>query len=72
MSTRRRIKSGAAVKTRIQLSETGKSYEVHLSTNGMDYRVYKSGFKSVDTAIKESVSLKGHFRLWNDIIDNKK
>ena len=70
---RKRIKSvlKPAVKTRIQLSETGKSYEVQLSTNGKDFKVYKTGLKSADTAMKESVSIGGHYRLWNDIIDKK-
>ena len=70
---RRRIKSAAlpAVKTEIKVNkETGK-HEVHVSMDGKNYRQYKTGL-SIDAATKESQSLKGHFRLWNDIIDNKK
>ena len=69
---RKRIKAAPAVKTRIQLNGDKSSYDVHLSTDGTNYRVYKSGFKSIGDATKESVALKGTMRLWNDIIDNKK
>lgn len=69
---RRRIKAAPAVKTRIQKNGDKTAYDIHLSTDGINYRVYKSGLKSIDEATKESVALKGSMRLWNDIIDNKK
>jgi len=60
----------AAVKTRIQLSEAGK-HEVQVSMDGNNYRAYKSGL-TLDDAVKETTSIRGHYALWNKIIDNKK
>ena len=60
----------AAVKTRIQLSEAGK-HEVQVSMDGINYRTYKSGL-TLDAAAKETTSIRGHYSLWNDIIDKRK
>ena len=68
---RKRISAAkAAVKTRIQLSEAGK-HEVQVSMDGTNYRSYKTGL-TLDAAVKESTSIRGHYSLFNDIIDNKK
>lgn len=68
---RKRISTAkAAVKTRIQLSEAGK-HEVLVSMDGTNYRTYKSGL-TLDAAVKESTSIRGHYTLWNDIIDKRK
>jgi hypothetical protein len=68
---RKRISTAkAAVKTRIQLSEAGK-HEVQVSMDGTNYRSYKTGL-TVDAAVKESTSIRGHYTLWNDIIDKRK
>ena len=60
----------AAVKTRIQLSEAGK-HEVQVSMDGTNYRTYKTGL-TLDDAVKETTSIRGHYSLWNDIIDKRK
>jgi len=68
---RKRISAAqAAVKTRIQLSEAGK-HEVQVSMDGINYRAYKTGL-TLDAAVKESTSIRGHYTLWNDIIDKRK
>jgi hypothetical protein len=68
---RKRISTAkAAVKTRIQLSEAGK-HEVQVSMDGTNYRSYKTGL-TLDAAVKESTSIRGHYTLWNDIIDKRK
>ena len=68
---RKRISTAkAAVKTRIQLSEAGK-HEVQVSMDGTNYRSYKTGL-TLDAAIKETTSIRGHYSLWNDIIDKRK
>jgi hypothetical protein len=68
---RKRISTAkAAVKTRIQLSEAGK-HEVQVSMDGTNYRSYKTGL-TLDAAVKESTSIRGHYSLWNDIIDKRK
>ena len=69
---RRRFKAAPAVRTKIQLNGDKSAYDVHLSTDGKNYRVYKSGLKTIDEATKESVSIKGFNKLFNDIIDKKK
>ena len=68
---RKRISTAkAAVKTRIQLSEAGK-HEVQVSMDGTNYRSYKTGL-TFDAAVKETTSIRGHYSLWNDIIDKRK
>lgn len=68
---RKRISTAkAAVKTRIQLSEAGK-HEVLVSMDGTNYRPYKTGL-TLDNAVKEATSIRGHYSLWNDIIDKRK
>jgi hypothetical protein len=68
---RKRISTAkAAVKTRIQLSEAGK-HEVQVSMDGTNYRSYKTGL-TLDAAVKETTSIRGHYSLWNDIIDKRK
>jgi hypothetical protein len=68
---RKRISAAKpAVKTRIQLSTAG-THEVQVSMDGNNYRPYKSGL-TLDDAVKETTSIRGHYALWNKIIDSKK
>jgi hypothetical protein len=69
---RKRISAARpAVKTQIVLNKETNEHEVQVSMDGKNYHPYKTGL-SVDTAMKEATSIRGHLTLWNKIIDNKK
>jgi hypothetical protein len=71
MRTRRISAARPAVKTQIVLNKETNKHEVQVSMDGKNYRPYKSNL-TLDKAIKEATSIRGHLTLWNDIIDNKK
>jgi hypothetical protein len=55
------------IMTRVQLSESKRSYEVLYSyDNGKTYRLHKKGL-SLDEANRESVSVRGTFKLLHDL-----
>ena len=54
--------------TKIILSNDKKSYEIFYSLDGVNYKLHKSGFKSIDSAIKESTIITGSLRLFKDIL----
>lgn len=55
------------IKTRVQLSENKRSYEVLYSyDNGKTYKLHKKGL-TLDEANRESVSITGSFKLLRDI-----
>ena len=57
--------------TEIKLSPSKRNYEVwYQNTNGESV-LHKKGL-SLDEANKETVSLMGHTRLWNDIFKGEK
>lgn len=55
------------LKTRIQLSADTKSYEVLYSKDGRTFNLHKDGFKSQESAMKETTRINGAFRLLRDI-----
>lgn len=55
------------IKTKIQLSSDKKTYDVLLSKDGgINYHIYKT-FKTDEEAMRETVSIKGHLKLWNKL-----
>jgi hypothetical protein len=69
---RKRISAARpAVKTQIVLNKETNEHEVQVSMDGKDYRPYKSNL-TLDKAVKEATSIRGHLTLWNKIIDNRK
>lgn len=62
------IKKIRIMTTRIILSENKKHYEVFYSVDGVNYKLHKGGFKSIDAAIKESTIITGSNRLLRDIL----
>ncbi len=58
--------------TRVVLSPTNKNtYDILYTNNGKDYRVHKSGFKSLEEALEETIIIKGSLRLLGDVMANK-
>lgn len=53
------------MKTEIRVSSNG--FEVWYSTDGGQTSQFHKTFKSMDEAVKETVSLKGHQRLLSDL-----
>lgn len=49
--------------TKITPSQDGKSFDVYYTTNGSTYILHKSNFKSLEDAMKETVSIKGSIKL---------
>jgi len=54
--------------TKIILSNDKKCYDLWYTVDGLNYKLYKSGFKSIDSAIKESTIISGTQRLLRDIL----
>lgn len=55
------------ITTKVQLSEDKKTWDVLLSKDGGEnYQVYKT-FKTDKEALMETVSIKGHLRLWSKL-----
>jgi hypothetical protein len=54
------------IQTKIQLSSDKKTWDVLLSKDGINFHFYKT-FKSDKDAVKETVSIKGHYRLISDL-----
>jgi hypothetical protein len=54
--------------TKIILSNDKKYYDVWYSVDGLNYKLHKGGFKSIDSAIKESTIISGGQRLLRDIL----
>jgi hypothetical protein len=57
--------------TKIILSNDKKYYDVWYSVDGLNYKLHKGGFKSIDSAIKESTIISGGQRLLRDILLKK-
>jgi len=57
--------------TRIILSDNKKYYDVWYSFDGVNYKLHKGGFKSIDSAIKESTMINGTQRLLRDILSKQ-
>jgi hypothetical protein len=57
--------------TKIILSNDKKYYDVWYSVDGLNYKLHKGGFKSIDSAIKESTIISGGQRLLRDILLRK-
>lgn len=55
----------STMKTEIRVSSNG--FEVWYSTDGGQTSQFHKTFKSMDEAVKETVSLKGHQRLLSDL-----
>jgi hypothetical protein len=56
------------IKTKVQLSEDKKTWDVLLSKDdGENYQIYKK-FPTDKEALMETVSIKGHLKLWNKLI----
>ena len=55
----------STMKTEVRVSPNG--YEVWYSTDGGQTSQFHKTFKSMDSAIKETVSLKGYRRLLSDL-----
>jgi transposase len=62
------IKKIRIMTTRIILSENKKYYDVWYSIDGVNYKLHKGGFKSIDSAIKESTIITGSNKLLRDIL----
>ena len=61
-----KIKS--SIKTKVELSPSGKTYDVWYSVDGgQSFELHKRGFKSIDDALKETTSINGHYRLLRDL-----
>lgn len=54
--------------TKIILSDNKNYYDLWYSVDGVNYKLHKSGFKSIDSAIKESTIITGSLRLFKDIL----
>ena len=54
--------------TKIILSDNKNYYDLWYSFDGVNYKLHKSGFKSIDSAIKESTIITGSLRLFKDIL----
>jgi hypothetical protein len=54
--------------TKIILSDNKNYYDLWYSVDGLNYKLHKSGFKSIDSAIKESTIITGSLRLFKDIL----
>ena len=57
--------------TKIILSNDKKYYDVWYSFDGVNYKLHKGGFKSIDSAIKESTMINGTQRLLRDILSKQ-
>jgi hypothetical protein len=57
--------------TKIILSNDKKCYDLWYSVDGLNYKLHKSGFKSIDSAIKESTIISGTQKLLRDILLRK-
>jgi hypothetical protein len=57
--------------TRIILSDNKKCYDVWYSIDGVNYKLHKGGFRSIDSAIKESTMISGTQRLLRDILSKQ-
>jgi len=55
----------STMKTEIRVSPNG--YEVWYSTDGGQTLQFHKRFQSMDSAVKETVSLKGYRRLYSDL-----
>ena len=54
--------------TKVILSSTDKNtYDILYTNNGKDYKVHKSGFKSIDEALEETTIINGALRLLQDV-----
>jgi hypothetical protein len=59
------------LKTRVVLSPTEKNtYDILYTNNGKDYKIHKSGFKSLEEALQETTIINGSLRLLNDVVKN--
>ena len=54
--------------TKIILSDNKNYYDLWYSVDGLNYKLHKSGFKNIDSAIKESTIITGSLRLFKDIL----
>ena len=57
--------------TKIILSNDKKYYDVWYSVDGLNYKLHKEGFKSIDSALKETTKMFGAQRLLRDILSRK-
>lgn len=54
--------------TKVILSSTDRNtYDILYTNNGKDYKVHKSGFKSIDEALEETTIINGALRLLQDV-----
>ncbi len=54
--------------TKVILSPTDKNtYEILYTNNGKDFKVHKSGFKSIDEALEETTIINGALKLLRDV-----
>lgn len=54
--------------TKVILSATDRNtYDILYTNNGKDYKVHKSGFKSIDEALEETTIINGALRLLQDV-----
>ena len=65
------IKKIRIMTTRIILSDNKKCYDVWYSIDGVNYKLHKGGFRSIDSAIKESTMISGTQRLLRDILSKQ-
>lgn len=57
--------------TRVILSPTNKNtYDILYTNNGKDFKIHKTGFKSLEEALEETTIIKGSLRLLGDVFKN--
>jgi hypothetical protein len=58
--------------TKVILSSTDRNtYDILYTNNGKDYKVHKSGFKSIEEALEETTIINGGLRLLQDVANFK-
>lgn len=57
--------------TKVILSPTDKNtYDILYTTNGVDYKLHKGGFKTLEDALKETTIINGGLRLLADVVNS--